>query len=281
MWVAGRTGHAASVAGLVTATLAFAHGKINQAQEIRVMATTYDTAPGVAPRPPAASVAERPPIQLAVDALRDSLPELRQTHPKVADRIDWLISEAKQSPGSVNGDLWFRTRVAYVVQDVATLTGQDVLRPRLGEIDPHWRERAALREEMAWRSVDSPGLAEKGLERLLRDTRHLNAHGMPLAQEIRVLARKVATGEAKASSPEYTQAVAGLRERLDAARENRAHPEMAPPVPAAGQPRTTSPDEAPLKPTPSLTAGAAASSQAPPQVAVSAGASPASQQPHE
>lgn len=164
----------------------------------------------------------RAPMAVLMERLEQAAPFVSVKDPALKDRIGWLADEVSAAPAALDKP-WFRTRAAYVVQDVERLNNTQLV------MDP------ALRAELDKLALSSPGLRHEQLAALVRETAHLRPEDGPLAQDIRRLARSAVTGSVDVASPEGRKQVEQLTERVQAAKadEPTPAPRAADPAPKA------------------------------------------------
>lgn len=164
----------------------------------------------------------RAPMAVLMERLEQAAPFVSVKDPALKDRIGWLADEVSAAPAALDKP-WFRTRAAYVVQDVERLNNTQLV------MDP------ALRAELDKLALSSPGLRHEQLAALVRETAHLRPEDGPLAQDIRRLARSAVTGSVDVASPEGRKQVEQLTERVQTAKagEPTPAPRAADPAPKA------------------------------------------------
>ena len=164
----------------------------------------------------------RAPMAVLMERLEQAAPFVSVKDPTLKDRIGWLADEAAAAPAALDKP-WFKTRAAYVIQDVERLNSTQLV------MDP------ALRAELDKLALSSPGLRHEQLAALVRETANLRPEDGPLAQDIRRLARSVVTGSVDITSPEGRKQVEQLAERVQAAKvgEPTPAPGAADPAPKA------------------------------------------------
>lgn len=215
----------------------------------------------------------RAPMAVLMERLEQAAPFVSVKDPALKDRISWLADEAAAAPAALDRP-WFKTRAAYVVQDVERLNNTQLV------MDP------ALRAELDKLALSSPGLRHEQLAALVRETAHLRSEDGPLAQDIRRLARSAVTGSVDVASPEGLKQVEQLAERVEAAKAGEPAPASAPtrsmadPIPSAAPAPKADPAAATPNPAPDAApAEPAAPGQSAVPAAAPAGAQPASTAP--
>ncbi len=198
----------------------------------------------------------RAPMAVLMERLEQAAPFVSVKDPALQERIGWLADEASAAPSALDR-AWFKTRVAYVVQDVERLNNAQLV------MDP------ALRAELDKLALSSPGLRHEQLAALVRETAHLRPEDGPLAQEIRRLARWAVTGSVDVASDEGRKQVEQLAQRVEAAKAGEPAPApvaaVADPTPSAAPAAKANPAAATPNPAP---AAAPAEPAAPGQSAV-------------
>ena len=157
----------------------------------------------------------RTPMAVLMERLEQAAPFVSVKDPTLKDRIGWLADEASAAPAALDKP-WFKTRAAYVVQDVERLNSTQLV------MDP------ALRGELDKLALSSPGLRHEQLAALVRETANLRPEDGPLAQDIRRMARSAVTGSVDVASPEGLKQVEQLAGRLQAAKAGEPAPVAAP-----------------------------------------------------
>lgn len=147
----------------------------------------------------------RAPMAVLMERLEQAAPFVSVKDPALKDRIGWLADEAAAAPAALDKP-WFKTRAAYVIQDVERLNNTQLV------MDP------ALRAELDKLALSSPGLRHEQLAALVRETANLRPEDGPLAQDIRRMARSAVTGSVDVASPEGLKQVEQLAGRVQAAK---------------------------------------------------------------
>lgn len=163
---------------------------------------------------PGAVEPPRAPMAVLVERLEQAAPFVSVKDPALKDRIGWLVDEAAAAPAALDR-AWFKTRVAYVVQDLERSNGARLV------MDP------ALRAELDKLAVSSPGLRHDRLAALMRETAELRPEDGALVQDIRRMARQAVAGGLDVAGPESRERIDGLEERVRAARAGEPAPTTA------------------------------------------------------
>lgn len=163
---------------------------------------------------PEAAEPPRAPMAVLLERLEQAAPFVSVKDPALKDRIGWLVDEAAAAPAALDR-AWFKTRVAYVVQDLERSNGARLV------MDP------ALRAELDKLALSSPGLRHDRLAALMRETAELRPEDGALVQDIRRMARQAVAGGLDVAGPESRERIDGLEERVRAARAGEPAPTTA------------------------------------------------------
>lgn len=139
----------------------------------------------------------REPVRELIDKLERARESITRIDPALGSTIR-QIAERADVPGQLE-DLRFRTRIAYVLQDVAKLVGPITVR------------QPDLRDEMTRLAATSPGLQNERMKEVIRSTPALDDR--TLIRDIRKHAMAIA-GESDQRSPDVQSRIDVLENRV-------------------------------------------------------------------